>query len=212
MEDLEKHFTDIYYSNAWHGKQSKSGTGSDLEHTETLRPQLVAFINSLDITTMIDAPCGDFLWMKEIIGQLKVKKYLGTDIVGDMIDKNSVRYVEPERLSFRKMNIVEEILPKYDLILSRDCLVHFSYETAKRIIRNFIESGSTYLLMTTFTRTDRKYFDILDGQWRAINFQLPPLNLPAPERLLIEGCVEDHCRWTDKALGLWRLSELAGYV
>jgi SAM-dependent methyltransferase len=209
MEQLEKHFTDIYHSNAWHGQQSKSGTGSDLENTKIMRPQLVELINNLGIKTMIDAPCGDFNWMKEIINDLKIDKYVGADIVEEMVLKNKEKYENNGRVTFVKANVVEEILPKYDLIFSRDCLVHFSYETAKRIIRNFVASGSTYLLMTTFLRTDRKYFDILDGQWRAINFQLPPLSLPAPEKFFIEGCVEDHCRWTDKTLGLWKLCDLA---
>lgn len=212
MDNLEKHFTDIYYSNAWHGKNSKSGTGSDLDTTDILRPQMVSLINGMGIRTIIDAPCGDFFWMKEIINDLNISRYTGVDIVEDMISKNIELYGGSARVEFRKMDITKEILPKAQLIFSRDCLVHFSYETAKVILRNFIASGCEYILMTTFMRSDRNYPDIVDGQWRAINFQIPPMSLPEPERIIIEGCIEDKYRWTDKCLGLWRTSELKGRV
>lgn len=212
MDPLEKHFTEIYKSNAWHGVESKSGTGSDLSTTDVMRPQLAALINGMKIKTMIDAPCGDFFWMKYIIKDLNVATYLGVDIVEDMIAKNIELYGGTAKVTFKKVDVVTEVLPKTQLIFSRDCLVHFSFNTARKILRNFIESGCEYILMTTFMRDDRAYPDIEDGQWRAINFQLPPFRLPEPERIIIEGCIEDHYRWTDKSLGLWKTSDLLEIV
>jgi len=212
METLEEHFTKIYHTNYWNGKNSKSGTGSDLETTEIMRIQLVSLINSLGIKTMVDAPCGDFYWMKEIINELDIVDYIGMDIVKEMIEKNIKHYGNDERINFGHVDVVNQVLPKSDLIFSRDCLVHFSYETVKKILRNFIESGSEYVLMTTFMSDQRQYSDILDGQWRAINFLGAPLCLPKPEKIILEGCIEDRYRWTDKALALWKLSELKGYA
>jgi SAM-dependent methyltransferase len=210
-----EHFTKIYHSNYWHGIDSRSGTGSDLVTTSVLRPHLVALINTLGIKSMIDAPCGDFFWMKEIIDQFEIDEYLGIDIVKEMIDAVKVEYEsvtkKPKRV-FKVLNVIEDILPKTDVIFSRDCLVHFSYETARKILKNFVASGSEYVLMTTFLSDERAYPDILDGQWRAINFQLKPFNLPEPERLVIEGCIEDSNRWTDKSLGLWKLADLKGIL
>ena len=173
---------------------------------------MVSLINSMEIRTLIDAPCGDFFWMKEIIKDLGVSRYLGFDIVEDMIAKNTELYGDSARLSFKKMDITKDILPKAQMIFSRDCLVHFSYATARQILRNFVESGCEYILMTTFMRSDRNYPDISDGQWRAINFQIPPMSLPEPERIIIEGCIEDKYRWTDKCLGLWKTSDLKGKI
>lgn len=213
--EIVDHFTKIYKTNYWHGVESRSGTGSDLVATATLSPHLVDLVNSLEIKTMVDAPCGDFFWMKEIINQFNLEQYIGLDVVEEMVVGVKEKYenltVTPKR-SFGMIDVVHDILPKVDIIFSRDCLVHFSYATARQILKNFVESGSTYVLMTTFLSEDRAYPDILDGQWRAINFQIKPFNLPEPERIIIEGCMEDHYRWTDKSLGLWRLETLKGIL
>ena len=212
---IVEHFTNIYHTNYWHGIDSRSGTGSDLITTASLRPHLVTLLNSLEIDSMIDAPCGDFFWMKEIIDQFELRAYLGVDIVEEMVEALRKEYEKPDlapQRSFKTLNIVDDILPKADLIFSRDGLVHFSYDTVRQILKNFVDSGAEYVLMTTFLSDTRPYFDILDGQWRAINFQLKPFNFPEPERIIIEGCLEDHYRWTDKALGLWRLSTLEGLL
>jgi len=212
MQSLEEHFTNIYKTNYWNGINSKSGTGSDLHTTRIMRPQLIEMINRRKFKTMVDAPCGDFFWMKDTIKYLEIDKYIGVDIVKEMIDKNNEQYSIDSIISFQHGDVVNQALPKVDLIFSRDCLVHFSYETAKKILRNYIDSGSEYLLMTTFMSDQRQYGDILDGQWRAINFLKQPMNLPKPEEILLEGCVEDHYRWTDKSLALWKLSDLKGHV
>ena len=35
-----------------------------------------------------------------------------------------------------------------------------------------------------------------------------PFHLPAPEGLLVEGCLEGGGAYADKALGLWRIADL----
>lgn len=211
MLSLEEHFTKIYETNYWNGIHSKSGTGSDIETTKVMRPQFVELINRRGFKSMIDAPCGDFFWMKETIQHLLLDKYTGLDIVKEMVDKNNEVYGDGDKIQFGYVDVVNEILPKVDLIFSRDCLVHFSYETVKIILQNYIDSGSEYLLMTTFMSDQRQYSDILDGQWRAINFLGAPMNLPKPEEIIFEGCIEDKYRWTDKCLALWKLSDLKGH-
>ena len=214
-EKIVDHFTKIYKTNYWNGIESKSGTGSDLIATATLIPHLIDLINNLEVKTMIDAPCGDFHWMKEVVDHLNVEEYFGMDVVPEMVAGLVEKYTNLEstpKRTFSQIDVVHDILPKCGVIFSRDCLVHFSYETAKQIMRNFIASGSEYVLMTTFLSEDRPYGDILDGQWRAINFQLKPFNFPEPERVIIEGCMEDHYRWTDKSLGLWKLDTLKGFL
>ena len=211
--NIEEHFTQIYKNNSWHGIESKSGTGSDLETTKILRPQLVELVNSLNIQTMVDIPCGDFYWMKEIIKDLNTDMYLGVDIVEEMIVINKTKYENLEskpKIWFSKASIINNPLPQSDLIFSRDCLVHFSYATARKILDNIIKSNSTYLLMTTFTSKTRAYPDILDGQWRAINFEAAPFNLPPPLKIINEGCTEDNNNWPDKSLALWEISNLRG--
>src|ERR1044072_7300935 len=59
-------FTDIFRSNRWGGTSSVSGSGSDLEQTRVLRRELPSLVQELQINTLLDIPCGDFNWMKEV--------------------------------------------------------------------------------------------------------------------------------------------------
>jgi glycosyltransferase involved in cell wall biosynthesis len=213
--DLEKHFTTIYEKNVWNGKESRSGTGSDLVNTAFLRPLLVEVINSLNIESVLDLPCGDFNWMRRVIEQLQIKEYLGGDIIPAMIKDNEIKYSGTPILAapkFTYINMLKEVPPKADLILCRDGLVHFSFDSVKKILNNFIMSGSTYLLTTTFVDNKRAVTDIKDGEWRPINFYLPPFNFPPPKDLIVEKCVEGDGLFADKCLALWKLSDLKKFL
>jgi hypothetical protein len=63
MEDL---FTDIYRSNEWGGKDSISGPGSDVHQTRVIISELPAVFRDFNIHTILDIPCGDFHWMKNV--------------------------------------------------------------------------------------------------------------------------------------------------
>ncbi len=52
--------------------------------------------------------------------------------------------------SFRVVNLLDDSLPDADLILCRDCLVHFSHEDVYRALRAIAASPARYLLTTTF--------------------------------------------------------------
>jgi hypothetical protein len=49
MEKNKNLFTNTYHSNSWGDSQSKSGTGSSLEYTESIRKFLVNFIKEKKI-------------------------------------------------------------------------------------------------------------------------------------------------------------------
>jgi len=204
---LEERFTDIYNKNKWHGEQSKSGTGSDLHNTQVMRPQVIELINSLNINNMIDAPCGDFHWMKEVLPHLNIKSYLGVDIVKALIEDNTTKYEVPNKIHFQHIDVLKTTLPKTDLIFCRDCLVHLSVASIKEVLWQFKKSGATYLLTTTFTNRVHNG-DIVDGNWRYINLLLPPYNFIEPIELINEGCTEGKGQFTDKSLGLWKLEDI----
>lgn len=106
------------------------------------------------------------------------------------------------------MDISKDGLPKADMILCRDCLVHFSFEDILSAIRNFKRSGSQYILTTTFSER-LSNIDINTGGWRTLNLQLPPFNFPRPIKLINEKCDEAGGIYLDKSLGLWRLEDIA---
>jgi hypothetical protein len=197
-------FTSYFTDNTWGGRESVSGQGSDAEQTRIIVRELGILLRELDIRTMLDVPCGDFHWMKDV--DLGVTSYIGADIVADLIGRNEMRYGS-ERVRFEKRNLLVDGLPKVDMIFCRDCLVHFSYGDVLRALRNICDSGSTYLLTTSFPGRSRNQ-DIVTGQWRPLNLQVAPISLPAPVRVMDEGCTENDGAFRDKALCLWRVDDL----
>ena len=197
-------FTSYFAGNTWGGKQSVSGQGSDAEQTRIVVRELGVLVRELAIRTLLDVPCGDFHWMKDV--DLGATSYIGADIVADLIEQNQLRY-GGDRVRFEKRNLLEDSLPKVDMIFCRDCLVHFSYDDVFRALRNICGSGSTYLLTTSFPGRRRNQ-DIVTGQWRPLNLEVAPISLPAPERIMDEGCTENDGAFRDKALCLWRVDDL----
>lgn len=203
-KSLKWKFTRIYRRNLFGGKQSRAGQGSDLSQTRVIVQELPKLLKELNARSMVDAPCGDFFWMEEV--ELPVGKYVGVDIVEQMIQQNQANYGNQQR-SFLVMNIVEDVVPRADLILCRDCLVHLSFDDCKKVIRSFIKSGSRYLLTTTFTGR-LKNDDLGEGLWRTLNLQIPPFDFPNPMMIINEKCTELGGQYSDKSLGLWMLKDI----
>ena len=201
---IEQIFTAIYENQEWAGKHSASGPGSTIDQTRTIIREIPTLLYEFNISTILDIPCGDFNWMKEV--HLSNIDYTGADIVKDLIRQNVAKYTGGG-LRFERLNLIEDELPKVDLVLCRDCLVHFSFADVFLALHNICDSGSRYLLTTTFTgRTVNS--DILTGQWHVLNLELAPFMLPRPLRIINEGCTENSGAYEDKSLGLWSISEI----
>ena len=158
----------------------------------------------LGTRSLLDAGCGDFNWMKEV--QLPIERYFGVDVVPELIAKNQTNYKAPGRL-FIHRDIARDDLPRSDLILCRDCLVHFSYEDALAALQNFKRSKAPYLLTTTFVNFPENA-DIQTGGWRQLNLERAPFNFPSPQRMIDEKCWHTGGIYSDKRLALWRLEQI----
>ena len=197
-------FIDIYKANRWHDSESRSGTGSNLEQTETIRRELPALFRRYNVRTLLDIPCGDFAWMSQI--DLAQVDYLGGDIVPDLIAQNTAKYGSPH-VAFKVCDIITDRLPPADMLLVRDCFVHLSFSDARRAIVNVMQSHVRYLLSTTFPEVTRNR-DIVTGEWRAINLNLAPYGFPPARELVDEKCTEPGRYARSKMLGLWDVEEL----
>lgn len=197
-------FNNMYFVNYWCGDESVSGGGSTLASTEIIRKELPKIIQTLDIKSLLDAPCGDFNWMKTL--NLPIEKYYGADIIQDLIANNK-RHYQNERNNFYCLDLITDALPQADLILCRDCLAHLSLDNAFAVIKNFKRSGAKYLLATTHIAT-RINKNINTGETSPYNLQLSPFNFPTPMLLVEETSAEDHSRTSRKSLGLWRLEDI----
>ena len=204
-DNVEDTFQKIFSYNFWGSNESISGVGSNLNQTETLILELGKLLQSRkDIQTILDIPCGDFNWMQKV--DLSSVSYIGADIVKPLIEKNKASF-EKTGIEFRHLNLISDELPKVDLVIVRDCLVHLSEENIAKAIANLKRSGSKYILSTSFI--DRKQNkDIKNGDWRPINLELAPFNFPKPEFSILENCTEARGKYKDKTMGLWKISDL----
>ena len=156
------------------------------------------------VLLLLDLPCGDFGWLSR--ADLTGIAYTGGDIVPDLVAQNSRRYRGPGR-RFRYLNLSRDPLPRADVVLCRDGLVHLGYPQIFRAFANLRRSGSTYLLATTFLELDANT-EIDTGDWRPLNLCLPPFALPKPLAVIVEQWTAGDGAYADKALGLWRVADL----
>lgn len=198
-------FTEIYKNNAWGDADSRSGVGSNLIATATVRSEIERLFEDLAVKSILDLPCGDFHWMRHVALPPDLQ-YTGADIVADLIKKNAELYGN-ERIAFRKLDLLADPLPAADLILCRDCLVHFSFADAARAILNLKRSRPKYLLITHFTG-NRENWDIETGGWRPLNLMAPPFNFPPPLRVMNERCDAENGKYRDKSLALYELPQI----
>jgi hypothetical protein len=194
-------FSEIKKKNLWGNTESVSGFGSVLAKTETLVIELSKLFKEKSIKTVLDIPCGDFNWMRKI--DFSGMSYIGADIVDELIEENMEKY-GTENINFSVKNIIDDVLPKSDIIFVRDCFVHLSYKNIFESINNIKKSGSRYLLTTTFTGINKNY-DIITGDWRPLNLQIKPFMFPEPKYIIVE---KENGQYKDKSIGLWEIDKL----
>ena len=205
-------FSVIHEENVWGAQTSNSGLGSELDATQLLRSEISALVKQYQIQTVLDIPCGDLNWMRHM--KLPLKRYIGADIVEEIIHKIknedfnlSTNSGETIPCEYVQMDIIKDDLPTVDLILCRDCLVHFSFKDIQQTICNIKRSRSKYFLTTTFTDFSNN-IDIQTGDWRPLNFEASPFNFPPAIEVFKEGCKENDGAYADKSMGLWQINNL----
>jgi hypothetical protein len=174
-ETLQERFSEIYEKNFWSSDESGSGEGSEIKYTEPLRNWLVKAIPRYQIEKIVDAPCGDFNWMRFVLPKVVVE-YSGYDIVESVVSKNKEAY-NGKNVYFGVANICKDELPKCDLLIVRDCLFHLSYKDINKFLDNITRVNYKYLLTTTHL-LDKNFVnkDIITGDWRLINLLVEPFN------------------------------------
>ena len=196
-------FSRVYENAGWGSSESGSGCGSELVATEVVRSELGALLRRHEITSVLDAPCGDWNWMQHL--DLSGIRYFGADIVESVVATNQLNY--GARGSFMVADLTSDRLPSVEAILCRDCLVHVSYQDIAAILDNFRSTGAKWLLLSTYPEVKKNRNQFTGRRWRRLNFELPPFNFPAPVESLADGGNEDPSR-----LALWRLQELPEFT
>lgn len=180
-------FVMAYKSNRWKGADSISGPSSGMDRTATLRAALPEIVRRHSVRTFLDAPCGDFFWMKSVIPNWDVN-YIGGDVVPELIASNSKKH-SAQAVEFRVVDLTRDELPSADVLFCRDCLFHLSYADIARVFDNFLKSNIR-LLMTTSHIADENFqnTDIKTGNWRRFDLVKAPFNLISePRESVLDG-------------------------
>jgi hypothetical protein len=192
-------FGEIAKMKAWGDGESISGPGSSYDATAIIREEIPKLMVELSATRLLDVPCGDHHWMSQLLHAHPEIKYLGGDVVPEIVEANKKRFGD----KFKTVNLLTDELPEADIVLVRDALVHMPHADVKTALANIKASGSKWLLATTFP--GRKNRDIELGQWHPMDLSDPIFGIGQPEKLINEGCKEGGGQFKDKSLGLWRL-------
>jgi len=174
-------------------RESSSGVGSSLENTENIRSELPNLFKKYKINTILDIPCGDFNWMRKL--DLSSLKYTGMDISPSIIGTLDKEYGSESKFFEAKDIVKDSIETPYDLILSRDMLIHLSAENIMKVLGHFEESGSKYLLTSSYLDQTNNEYSVDNGFFR-VNLLLEPFNYPKPIHVITEN-------ETGKYLCLW---------
>jgi hypothetical protein len=195
MNQSEKLFSDAFENNTWGDPESRSGPGSTEAYTRRLRKFLPALLKTLDVQSILDAPCGDFNWMRLV--DLDGISYLGGDIVSKLIVDNRRKYPGQK---FRHLDITRDRLPNSDFWLCRDVLFHLSNEDIFHVLFNFLASNIKWFCTSHFLDCSANWDAPSDPRvYRPINLCLAPFSLPPPDYCLKDSVPGRPQRW----LAVW---------
>jgi hypothetical protein len=207
---LEQTFTEIYRSSLWGSKESRSGPTSTLERTSQLREHLPTLFKTLEISSIFDAGCGDWNWMRSV--NLTGIRYIGADIVTPLIETLQTTYTS-SNVHFQKMNLVAEPPETADLWLLRDVANLYSWAEIHILIEKFLDSESKFLAITNIEADAEQYTDAEAPSWRPLNFFKEPFMFPEPILRLDDGQQwfrkKELLVYSHGALKAWKVSRLS---
>lgn len=183
----EERFREIWKQNSLKGAESRSGPSSGMARTEKIRKSIPSLLNDLGVTKIVDAPCGDFYWMRHVAQECENIEFSAIDIVPELIAENQHRFSELANVRFSQADLLMGELPHADLTISRDFLFHLSFADCKLFLKNFLSSGTPWLLTTSHLPGAWANSDISTGGWRYIDLMTTPYNFPEPVAKLDDG-------------------------
>ena len=143
----EEIFEIIYERKIWNKSSNldfDSGPGS--HNSDILKPYLdaiLSFLNENRNMIIIDLGCGDF---NVGINLIKFsKKYIAIDVVGSLIERNKKSF-KSNKLTFKKVDAVNEDIPLGDCILIKEVFQHITNKEIKLILKKLI--NFKYLIVT----------------------------------------------------------------
>jgi len=196
QHDMQKIFRSHLETNEWGSAESVSGPGSEIQYTTKLRDWLSRLTRERNFNTLLDAPCGDYNWMR-LTDLPKKMSYIGGDLLQELVDHNQQKYGDQQH-KFLRLDITHDQLPHADAWLCRDCLFHLSFADIQKVFKQFLESEIPYWLLTSHIEPVPN-MDCPTGGFRPLNFIAPPFCFPQPIDSLDDWIPGAHKR----IVGVW---------
>lgn len=203
--DAEAKFSEIYADNLWNDAESRSGPGSTMAYTASVRAALRRLLAERKVGVFLDAPCGDFHWMRAVPLPADTR-YIGGDIVPALAAALQEKYGDA-RHAFQALDITRGPLPDADLWMCRDCFFHLSFADIARALNQLSASRIPLVLLTTHIVQPGAPFanrDIVTGDARPIDLRSTPFDFPEP----LERFDDWIAPFAPREMGLWRREDL----
>ena len=172
---LEAVFSTIYKTNIWgDSKDHKFYSGSGSHDPKITAPYIQALSTFMVYFTMItgkkpivvDVGCGDFAIGSKISNY--TEKYIGADIVKELIEHNQSVYADNCR-SFIHLDISSEAPPRGDICIVRQVFQHLPNSAIQAALNNIIPNCD-YLVLTEHLPNGNDFTPNLEiphpGSWR----------------------------------------------
>ena len=125
----------IYKNKLWGGSAHDfySGAGSHaLKVVDPYVERMVEWLNTFPEKLIVcDLGCGDFNVGSQLVQH--TKKYIGIDIVDELIQRNKQLF-QKENLEFHCINIINEDVPDADCVLIRQVLQHLTNDEVSQVL------------------------------------------------------------------------------
>lgn len=186
-------FSNIYKRGEWGASEDKyfSGVGSSetagkfyAEHMAELLQEYAR--QKGRPLTIVDFGCGDFRVGRALLEKLPNFRYIGCDIVAELIAHNNAVH-SSDRITFRALDIVHDPLPDGDVCLIRQVFQHLSNGDILRIIGRMpyplvYVSESQPVSIEGPANPDKPVnsdvrFNWRTGHGRGVELRMPPFNL-----------------------------------
>jgi hypothetical protein len=196
-------FEEIYHSRSWGSRESVSGDGSEKHYTAHLRKALPRLFARFGIKKLLDAPCGDMNWIRDVIAESGIE-YHGVDIVKPLID--SIKHMQSAKMKIDHGDIRDMTFPDADVWMCRDCWIHLSTNDIVRSFAGFKASKIPYLLTTTYIfEGETENSDIETGSFRFLDLFSEPFAFPKPALFAIDDWIPP---FPKRRLALWHRDQL----
>jgi SAM-dependent methyltransferase len=194
-----KTFQIVYRDKLWgtdNNSRFFSGVGSRSEASVIYVDAMATIISTelkdlQGVATIVDLGCGDFSVGARLLERLPAVRYVGCDVVPELIDHNCERYGS-KSVQFRKIDIVSQNLPDGDICLVRQVFQHLPNRDIGCVLSKLRKYRAVFVTEGQPTVREGRVnpdkpanaevrFDWRTGCGRGVELDQPPWNLTIEE-------------------------------